>query len=40
MGIDGKWVVSDKIDRGYEDHLERRDGEEIVIVFVARTTKN
>ena len=29
-----------KIDTGYEDHFERRDGEEVVIVFVARTKKN
>ena len=40
MGIDGKWVVKDKVDSGYEDHFERRDGEEVVIVFVARTKKN
>ena len=37
MGKDGNRLLEMKIDRGYEDYFERRDGEEVVIVFVART---
>ena len=40
MGKDGNRLLEMKIDRGYEDYFERRDGEEVVIVFVARTKKN
>ena len=37
---DGKRLLEMEIDRGYENHFERRDGEEVVIVLVARVKEN
>ena len=40
MEKDGKRLLEMEIDRGYENHFERRDGEEVVIELVARAKEN